>query len=696
MTTAMERLALAAATGTLPPGMDPALEALVEDVRLRCVRRASWLEHLDAHGPDGAGGAAGTNGTNGSGGPGRSGRSHGVGDRATDEAVWAAAAPELDPVQERLLDGREARWPDGRPQRIRDVFGLDPVAWALFRGAVAAAVDPEIAAALGRGGAVRESEVRRIFALGPGRMTGSAGPLLDWDLLTVHDGGADEGPLLAADPVVVEWLLGRAPLDPTLRLHVATVPPRRPLGHWPVVETASWFRRALDGGPTVRTRLVVSGPPGAGRRTFAACVARALGFDLLAVHPPVEPWQDGSVVRRARRQAFLDGVALAWCGPGASAAVAGPSPDAFPLEVLVCLPEDAPAPGALERRVELGPPTVAERAMLWTEALPAARSWDPADLASLAEQHRSTPGEIVGAAAEPLGSAGDAAVAVRARARHRLGDVAQRLSTPFEWDDLIVDPGLREGLKDLVHEVGARETFWEKAEARRLFPQGRGVVALFTGPPGTGKTMAAQVTARAMGRDLFRVDLSAVVSKYVGETSKNLRRVLGRAAHTDAVLFFDEADALFGRRTEIQDAHDRYANTDTDFLLQALEAYDGVAVLATNRKGNVDPAFLRRLRFVLDFPLPDADHRARLWSTLVGGLHGPVEASLAPSLVRLAREVELSGAQIKGAVLTAVFRARRYDRPLQVEDLVEGAVRELAKEGRVVGARERDRLVGRG
>lgn len=694
MTTAMERLALAAATGTLPPGLDPALEALVEDVRLRCMRRASWLEHRATHGANGAGGA---DGTNGAGGPSPSAAHPGPGDTAADEAVWAAAAPELDPLQERLLDGRESRWPDGRPQRVRDVFGLDPMAWALFRGAVAAAVDPEIAAALGgRGGSVRESEVRRIFALGPGRMTGAAGPLLDWDLLEVHDGGADAGPLLAADPVVVEWLLGRTPLDPALRLHVASVSPRRPLGHWPVVETASWFRRALDGGATVRTRLVVSGPPGAGRRTFAACVARALGFDLLAVHPPVDAWQDGTVVRRARRQAFLDGVALAWCGPGASAAVAGPSPDAFPLEVLICLPEDAPAPGALERRVELGPPTVAERAMLWTEALPAARSWDPADLAALAEQHRSTPGEIVGAAAEPLVSAGEAAVAVRARARHRLGDVAQRLSTPFVWNDLIVDPGLREGLEDLVHEVGARETFWERPEARRLFPQGRGVVALFTGPPGTGKTMAAQVTARAMGRDLFRVDLSAVVSKYVGETSKNLRRVLGRAAHTDAVLFFDEADALFGRRTEIQDAHDRYANTDTDFLLQALEAYDGVAVLATNRKGNVDPAFLRRLRFVLDFPLPDADHRARLWHTLVAALHGSVEESLGPSLGRLAREVELSGAQIKGSVLTAVFRARRYGRPLQVEDLVEGAVRELAKEGRVVGARERERLVGRG
>jgi MoxR-like ATPase len=616
-------------------------------------------------------------------------------DAAADEAVWAAAAPELDEIQGRLLEGREARRPEGRPQRIRDVFGLDRVSWALFRGAAAGAIDPEIGAALGgRGGAVREAEVRRIFGLGPGRMAGAASPLLDWELLRVQESDAD-GPLLSADPVVVEWLMGRTPLDPALRLHISPVSPRRPLAPWPVVDTASWFRRALDGGPAVRTRLVVSGPPGAGRRTFAACVARALGFDLLAVHPPADVRESAAVVRRGRRQAFLDEVALAWCGPAASAAMAGPSPDAFPFEVLICLPEDAPAPGGIERRVELGPPSVDERRALWMDALPASRTWEPADLYALAERHRSTPGEIMDAAREPLTKPDEAAAAVRARSRHRLGDVAQRLSTPFEWDDLVVDPGLREGLEDLVHEVGARETFWERAEARRLFPQGRGVVALFTGPPGTGKTMAAQVTARAMGRDLFRVDLSAVVSKYVGETSKNLRRVLHRAAHTDAVLFFDEADALFGRRTEIQDAHDRYANTDTDYLLQALEAYEGVAVLATNRKGNVDPAFLRRLRFVLDFPLPDADHRTRLWATLVEALHG-LDAPLRACLERLAREVELSGAQIKGAVLTGVFRARRYERTLSVADLVEGVIRELAKEGRVVGARERERLVGHG
>jgi SpoVK/Ycf46/Vps4 family AAA+-type ATPase len=202
--------------------------------------------------------------------------------------------------------------------------------------------------------------------------------------------------------------------------------------------------------------------------------------------------------------------------------------------------------------------------------------------------------------------------------------------------------------------------------------------------------MAAQVLAAHLGLDLFRISLAAVVSKYVGETSQNLQRVLARAEHMDAVLLFDEADALFGKRTEIRDAHDRFANTDTNHLLQAIEAYRGVALLASNKKANIDGAFLRRIRYVLEFPKPDAQQRRALWQRLVRELCGDVRPSDL-GLDVLAEAIELTGAQIKHAVLTAAFAARRDETPVTRAHILHGIERELLKEGRALTARERER-----
>lgn len=216
--------------------------------------------------------------------------------------------------------------------------------------------------------------------------------------------------------------------------------------------------------------------------------------------------------------------------------------------------------------------------------------------------------------------------------------------------------------------------------------------------------MAAQVIAAELDLDLFRIDLSAVVSKYVGETSQNLERIFSRARHMDLVLLFDEADALFGKRTEIKDAHDRFANTDTDYLLQAIEDYPGVALLSTNNKGNVDPAFIRRLRYVLEFPKPDAAQRLVIWRRLAAELAGserlPATDSngktLDANLQTLATGLELTGAQIKYAVLTALFASEREGKPLGLKHLLRGVDRELMKEGRVLSERDRERLdVGR-
>jgi SpoVK/Ycf46/Vps4 family AAA+-type ATPase len=281
---------------------------------------------------------------------------------------------------------------------------------------------------------------------------------------------------------------------------------------------------------------------------------------------------------------------------------------------------------------------------------------------------------------------------IRDARRHQL-DLAQPLECTFTWDDLVLEDTLRMILEDFVFEAHDRTQFWEAPAARRLFPQGRGLVGLFSGPPGTGKTMAAQVIAASLGIDLFRIDLSAVVSKYVGETSQNLQRILSRAEHMDVVLLFDEADALFGKRTEIKDAHDRFANTDTNFLLQALESYGGISILATNKKTNMDQAFIRRIRYVVEFPKPDAEQRRRIWYNVVRELAGSDTLDdLAGDLALLAEAVEVTGAQIKYAVLAAVFVARREAQLLDLTHLLRGLDRELVKEGRMLSDRERARL----
>ncbi|MEM9141221.1 MAG: ATP-binding protein, partial [Pseudomonadota bacterium] len=216
------------------------------------------------------------------------------------------------------------------------------------------------------------------------------------------------------------------------------------------------------------------------------------------------------------------------------------------------------------------------------------------------------------------------------------------------------------------------------------------LVTLFHGAPGTGKTMAAQVLAHELGLDLYRIDCSAVISKYIGETAKNMREIFARARAVDAVLFFDEADALFARRTEVKDSHDRHANTDTSYLLQLIEGdFDGVAILATNRMGDMDPAFLRRIRHVFEIPRPDAAARTRIWQRAGAALSPKTSADLWPLLGEV---LEFTGAQIKTCLLTAHFAAQRRGGPLGPGDILYGAEREMAKEGRSMGTRDRERI----
>jgi hypothetical protein len=255
---------------------------------------------------------------------------------------------------------------------------------------------------------------------------------------------------------------------------------------------------------------------------------------------------------------------------------------------------------------------------------------------------------------------------------------ASAITTALDWPDLVLHPVTLGQVQEIALWLrhGPR-LMGELGMAARLRP---GLRALFHGPPGTGKTLTAGLLGRSTGREVYRIDLSLVVSKYIGETEKNLARVFDQAQHKGWILFFDEADALFGKRTETQDAHDRYANQEVSFLLQRIETFDGVAVLATNQRDNIDPAFARRFEAVIYFPLPSADERLRLWQQAL-----PRGLALAPDvdLAALAHRHELCGGAIVNAVRHAALAAlARGDDRITQAALNRGVQRELAKEGR--------------
>ena len=210
--------------------------------------------------------------------------------------------------------------------------------------------------------------------------------------------------------------------------------------------------------------------------------------------------------------------------------------------------------------------------------------------------------------------------------------------------------------------------------------RGHGVAALFAGDSGTGKTMSAEVVARELGLDLYVVDLATVVDKYVGETEKNLERIFTAASGVNGVLLFDEADAVFGRRSEVRDAHDRYANIESAYLLQRMETFDGLVVLATNLRANIDEAFTRRLDVIVDFPLPDPEHRALLWDRCLGRR---MERAPGLDLGFLGRAFELAGGGIRSAAVTAAYLAAEDGTPVSMAHLVTGVQREYRKLGRL-------------
>ncbi|MBK6031036.1 ATP-binding protein, partial [Streptomyces sp. MBT59] len=275
----------------------------------------------------------------------------------------------------------------------------------------------------------------------------------------------------------------------------------------------------------------------------------------------------------------------------------------------------------------------------------------------------------------------DLRAAVRAQNGAGLERLARRIEPGVGWDDLVLPPATRTQLAELALRARHRETVLGQWRMRPGGGRGRGVIALFAGESGTGKTMSAEVVAADLGMELYVVDLSTVVDKYIGETEKNLERVFVEASDVNGILLFDEADAIFGKRSQVNDSRDKHANMESAYLLQRMESFDGIAVLTTNLRANLDEAFTRRLDVIAEFPMPDARQRLALWDRCLGPAL-PRDATL--DLEFCADRFELAGGSIRACAVTAAYLAAESGAPLTMDQLVTAVLQEYRKLGRLV------------
>jgi hypothetical protein len=345
-----------------------------------------------------------------------------------------------------------------------------------------------------------------------------------------------------------------------------------------------------------------------------------------------------------------------------------------------------------ERRfswLEFPAPSFNERRARWSYFLKQAGLDQERDLASLAGQFVLTSGQIRDVIATAMDWAvqrggtvdiADLQAAARLHSSSHLAGLARKIVPRYTWQDIILPPDQLEILKEIINTVQARPLVLTEWGLGQKLVASSGVTVLFAGPPGTGKTMAAEIIAGELGLDLYKIDLSTIVSKYIGETEKNLEHIFLEAETSNAILFFDEADALFGKRSEVRDSHDRYANIEISFLLQRMEAYAGITILATNLRSNLDDAFTRRLQFAVDFPFPEEEERLHIWQALFPA-GAPREDDL--DLKQLARRYKLAGGNIRNIIVNAAYLAAADGGKISMAHLVHGARRELQKMGRL-------------
>lgn len=499
-----------------------------------------------------------------------------------------------------------------------------------------------------------------------------------------------------AEPALSTWLLGGAAIDPDLVGGLRLMDPsiaRLPCIHSDALARTREFVDSIAGSSVSSIAIEIVGPSGSGRRTLAAQLGAQWHLGLLvadaaAILPHDLPLNTARQrVRRCLRSARLENALLCWQVDGDVDSAVWQSVLAIPALITFVSERSVLAgsqPGCAHFTISLGPLKAQDRDRLWASL---SSEPFPPELSGWS----LTPSQLKsGAEAAPAGR--EAIISACRRSLHAdREELLVSLACPYVWDDIVLEPSIERHLREF--EAQARHR-WEVLHGwgfARLTPLNQGISAMLAGPSGTGKTMAAQVIARSLGMELLRVDLAGVVNKYIGETEKRLKRVFDACERANVVLLFDEADALFGRRTQVKDAHDRFANIEIDYLLQRMERFDGIAILATNRRSDVDQAFLRRLAFVIDFMPPGPRERLTLWTlalppALVDG--SPLTRDI--DFDYLANRLSLTGAGIKAAAIAAAFLARSQGTPISMQHVMHAARRELAKSGFELRAEELD------
>jgi ATPase family associated with various cellular activities (AAA) len=506
-------------------------------------------------------------------------------------------------------------------------------------------------------------------------------PLRRFRMLDVQRGGTLTSSPLRVDERVLHYLAGSNVIDPRVESLVRESSPPGWIAD-EQREIALRIARLLESYAQYSPLVHLCGDDPLGHEDIAVFAAHELHRRLVLVKaevlPAVGPELDQFALLWERESLLLPGALLVQGASADLSAAASHLVERLPGVVFISTRE----PVRLNRtfvRLDANKPGPIQQKQLWRTALGEdATAALNGTLDDISEQFRlsarviASTGYLLGSR-EPL-QPDDVWDACRSLARPRLEDLAQRIAPGATWDDLVLPALQKKTLRQLAAQVRHRMKVYETWGFAHKGRRGLGVGALFTGVSGTGKTMAAEVLARELKLDLYRIDLSSVVSKYIGETEKNLRQVFDAAEEGGVLLLFDEADALFGKRSEVRDSHDRYANIEVGYLLQRIEAYQGLAILTTNLKSSIDTAFQRRLRFIINFPFPDAALREAIWKTVFPGAtptHDLDHKKLA--------QLNVTGGNIRNIALNAAFLAADAGTAVYMTNLVEAAKLEALK-----------------
>jgi predicted nucleic acid-binding protein len=486
---------------------------------------------------------------------------------------------------------------------------------------------------------------------------------------------------LQIDERILHYLAGLNDPDPRLAFLITAASSAQTIAeeHQAIAARAAELILAPYGAVPV---VQLCGDDRHGQEDVAGLIAASVGRALFAAEaddlPPVGPDLEGIRTLWEREALLLPAALLIRCGAD------GPTPAARQLAarlpgLVILAAREVVELARPFLRFDVEKPGPLEQRRLWTSALGDAAAGLDGALDDVSEQFRLS-ARVIDSTGTLVRAPGGRARAdelwnlCRAVARPSLENLAQRLTPVVTWDDLVLPAPQMRTLRHLAAQVRHRMQVYERWGFASKSRRGLGVSALFTGESGTGKTLAAEVLANELALDLYRIDLSAVVSKYIGETEKNLRRVFDAAEQGGSILLFDEADALFGKRSEVKDSHDRYANIEVGYLLQRMEAYEGLAILTTNLKTALDRAFQRRLRFTVNFPFPDAAQREQIWARSF-----PRDApSRGLNLARLA-QLKVAGGSIQNIALNAAFLSAEVDQPIAMAHVLVAAQLEAEK-----------------